>query len=230
LNSCPGLLLIDLAKGSNIICYYFVYDVAKGGQQRERSWGTSLKAARSASANEKGLASGIRNIAQSLGICKKDCPSIRKTNISFRTLFLNNWYPQFKRIAAILGDLSFTLTRRSLLSLANTVKPNIPSWSYLSSYDYGTPVMGTFHGSDILQVFFGILPNYASASFHAYYLSFVNTLDPNDGTGKEYLNWSRWSTSNQLLNSYATISVLLADNFRQDTYDFILNNIANLHI
>jgi carboxylesterase type B len=157
-------------------------------------------------------------------------PDVTTDGSPFRTLFLNNWYPQFKRIAAILGDLSFTFTRRSLLSLANTVKPNIPSWSYLSSYDYGTPIMGTFHGSDILQVFFGILPNYASASFHAYYLSFVNTLDPNDGTGKEYLNWPRWSTSNQLLNSYATPSVLLADNFRQDTYDFILNNIANLHI
>ena len=53
---------------------------------------------------------------------------------------------------------------------------------------------------------------------------------PDVTTDKEYLNRPRWSTSNQLLNSYATTSVLLADNFRQDTYDFILNKIANLHI
>ena len=53
---------------------------------------------------------------------------------------------------------------------------------------------------------------------------------PDVTTDKEYLNRPRWSTSNQLLNSYATTSVLLADNFRQDMYDFILNKIANLHI
>jgi carboxylesterase type B len=77
----------------------------------------------------------------------------------FRTLFLNNWYPQFKRLAAILGDLTFTLTRRVFL---NEVSNTVPTWSYLSSYDYGTPILGTFHGSDILQVFNGIVPNYAS--------------------------------------------------------------------
>lgn len=77
----------------------------------------------------------------------------------FRTLLLNNWYPQFKRIAAILGDLVFTLTRRIFL---NEISNAVPTWSYLASYDYGTPILGTFHGSDILQVFNGIVPNYAS--------------------------------------------------------------------
>jgi carboxylesterase type B len=146
----------------------------------------------------------------------------------FRTGIFNNWYPQFKRLAAILGDLTFTLTRRSFLSLANTLNPDVPSWSYLSSYDYGTPILGTLHGSDILQVFFGIYPNYASQSFHAYYLSFVNTLDPNNGN--TYMNWPRWSTSNQLLNTYAAGAVLIHDDFRSDSYDFLLANVASLHI
>jgi carboxylesterase type B len=147
----------------------------------------------------------------------------------FRTGILWNWYPQFKRIAAILGDLSFTITRRSFLSLANTINPSVPSWSYLSSFDYGTPFLGTFHGSDILQVFFGVLPDYASASFQAYYLSFVNTMDPNNGT-TGYLDWPRWSTNNELLNTYATGAVLIADDFRSDTYNFILENVESFHI
>lgn len=75
----------------------------------------------------------------------------------FRSGLLNNIYPQFKRLAAILGDLVFTLTRRSFLNVANAVNPTVPSWSYLSSYDLGTPILGTFHGSDLLQVFFGTL-------------------------------------------------------------------------
>lgn len=148
----------------------------------------------------------------------------------FRTGVLNDWYPQYKRIAAILGDLVFTVTRRGFLSIAAQVKPSVPSWSYLSSYDYGTPIMGTFHGSDILQVFFSILPNYASASFHAYYLSFVYTLDPNNGTTGTYAEWPQWSQSNQLLNMYPGWSTLIADDFREDTYNFILDNMASLHI
>lgn len=73
----------------------------------------------------------------------------------FRSGLLNNIYPQFKRLAAILGDLTFTLTRRSFLSTANKVAPTVPSWSYLSSYNLGLPILGTFHGSDLLQVFYG---------------------------------------------------------------------------
>jgi carboxylesterase type B len=146
----------------------------------------------------------------------------------FRTSILYDWYPQYKRIAAILGDLTFTLTRRAFLTLANSVYPSVPTWSYLSSYDYGTPFLGTFHGSDILQVFFGILPDYASASFQSYYLSFVYTMDPNNGSS--YMNWPQWSESNELLNTYATGALLISDDFRSDAYDFLLDNVGSLHI
>lgn len=52
----------------------------------------------------------------------------------FRTGLLNNLYPQYKRLAAILGDLVFTLTRRGFLYSTGAVNPDVPSWSYLSSY------------------------------------------------------------------------------------------------
>jgi len=98
----------------------------------------------------------------------------------------------------------------------------------MSSYDIGTPVLGTFHGSDLLQVFFGILPNYASMSTKAYYLSFVNTLDPNTGSG--FPTWPRWSEAKQMLNFYPTTAILISDDFRRDTYDFIVKNVGILHI
>ncbi|KAH8816695.1 lipase 3 precursor [Xylogone sp. PMI_703] len=148
----------------------------------------------------------------------------------FRTSILNGLYPQFKRLAAILGDLTFTLTRRGFLSITSEVAPSVPSWSYLSSYDYGTPFLGTFHGSDILQVFYGILPNYASASIHAYYLSFVYNMDPNKGTSSIYPKWPQWSSGQQLMNFYATNGVLLADNFRSDSYNYIIENMDSFHI
>jgi carboxylesterase type B len=147
----------------------------------------------------------------------------------FRTGILNEWYPQYKRIAAILGDLTFILTRRSFLETANSVHPSVPTWSYLSSYDYGTPILGTFHGSDILQVFYGILPDYSSLAFHSYYLSFVNTLNPNTNS-KLYMNWPQWSEGNQLMNYYSSYAVLVDDNFRPEAYDFIIANEASFHI
>ncbi|KKY18554.1 putative lipase 3 precursor [Phaeomoniella chlamydospora] len=148
----------------------------------------------------------------------------------FRTGTLNNWYAEFKVLAAILGDLTFTLSRRAFLNEASTVKPDVPFWSYISSYDYGTPILGTFHGSDLLQVFYGILSNYASGAFHAYYLSFVNTLDPNNGTSSTYADWPQWSTSKQLINMYPTFSVYIDDDFRDDTYTFLADNIESFYI
>jgi hypothetical protein len=129
-----------------------------------------------------------------------------------------------------MNSLTFTLTRRSFLDIASGVKPDVPSWSYLSSYDYGTPLLGTFHGSDILQVFFSILPNYASWSFHAYYLSFVNTLDPNNGTKSTYRKWPKWKDGKKLLSMYPAVSTLISDDFRGDTYQFILDNVGFFHI
>jgi triacylglycerol lipase len=147
----------------------------------------------------------------------------------FRTSVFNNWYPQYKRIAAILGDLTFTITRRAFLTLAAKVKPDVPFWSYLSSYDYGTPILGTFHGSDILQVFYGILPNYASQSIHSYYLSFVYDLDPNS-KASSYMDWPQWSANQTLMNFFNDHGALLEDNFRQDTFDFISENVGSFHI
>lgn len=155
--------------------------------------------------------------------------SIREDGSPFRTGIFNNWYPQFKRLAAILGDLTFTLTRRALLKYANDAHPDVPSWSYLASYNFGTPIMGTFHGSDILQVFYGILPNYASRSIHTYYFSFIYDLDPNSRRGN-FMEWPQWKDDQQLMNFKANSGQLLKDDFRSDAYQFILQNVDSFHI
>ncbi|CZT03141.1 probable triacylglycerol lipase V precursor [Rhynchosporium agropyri] len=146
----------------------------------------------------------------------------------FGTLFLNALYPQYKRLAAILGDLVFTLTRRTFLATHAKIYPNVPTWSYLASYNYGLPVLGTFHGSDLLQVFYGAYPNYASSSIRSYYFSFVYNLDPN--VGSPYRDWPRWNKAQQLMNFYATGARLLADDFRSSSYDWIVANVRSLQI
>lgn len=154
------------------------------------------------------------------------------TGSPFRTGLFNELYPQFKRIAAILGDLVFTLTRRGFLASAGAANPDVPSWSYLSSYDYGTAYLGTFHGSDLLQVFFGIYDNYAANSIRTYYYNFLYNLDPNEGYGS-YPDWPQWKdtgSGNQLAWFFADSQSQETDDFRNDSYTYIFDNVEAFHI
>lgn len=150
----------------------------------------------------------------------------------FRTLLLNELYPQYKRIAAILGDLVFTLTRRGFLTSAAAANPAVPSWSYLASYDYGTPYLGTFHGSDILQVFYGIYDNYAAREIRTYYYNFLYSLDPNQGNDS-FPDWPAWAdtgSGNQLAWFSADSSTYMTDDFRNDSYAYIFSDVAAFHV
>ncbi|KAJ5337237.1 Carboxylesterase [Penicillium brevicompactum] len=147
----------------------------------------------------------------------------------FRSGDANNWYPQFKRLSAILGDISFTLTRRAFLNSSHKSKPGVPSWSYLSSYGHNLPFLGTFHGSDILQLFFGFLPNYASKAMQSYYLSFVYDQDPNARAGN-YMNWPQWSGNHSLMQFFDDHGALLSDDFRQDTYEVLTKDYTSFRV
>ncbi|KAI4672928.1 uncharacterized protein J4E78_001431 [Alternaria triticimaculans] len=154
--------------------------------------------------------------------------TITEDGSPFRTGLLNNFYPQFKRVSAILGDVTFTLTRRLFLEVTGQVAPDVPSWSYLATYDFGTPILGTFHGSDILQVFNGILPNNAAKTIRGYYYSFVYNLDPNEGN--TLMDWPKWSEGRKLINFGANKNSYLDDDFRADTHEFLAQNVASLRV
>lgn len=146
----------------------------------------------------------------------------------YNTGILNEIYPQYKRLASILGDLVFTLTRRIFLDIASSVHASVPSWSYLASYGYGTPVLGTFHASDILTTY-GTTPGFASTSIQSYYISFFNTMDPNEGT-IGLPSWPQWSKENELMHFLAASNALLKDDFRSASYDYIVASKDSLHI
>lgn len=141
----------------------------------------------------------------------------------FRTGALNNIYPQFKRLAALSGDIVFTLRRRQYLSYVASV---VPAWSSLDSHLYGTPVLGTFHASDTLEYYQGLTP-ITAASYRAYYISFFNYLNPNTiSTAAPLINWPQYSTASPQLLQYQSLSNnLLADNFRTTSYNYLQQNI-----
>jgi len=141
----------------------------------------------------------------------------------FGTGLLYNLYPQYKRLAAIFGDVVFTLARRVYLT---NIATQVPCWSYLASYLKGTPVLGTFHGSDILYAFGTAPPNVATDSIQNYYVAFINTLDPNGlGTPGLTIKWPQWTASSpMLLNFLAAFNSLIPDTFRAGAGNYLLIN------
>lgn len=158
-------------------------------------------------------------------------PTDPKAGSPFRTDVFNEVYPGYKRLAAILGDLVFTLTRRVFLTTARAVNPSVPSWSYLASYDAGTPILGTLHGSDLLQTFYGLYPNNAMLSTRTYYFNFLYNLDPNVGAG-EFSNWPEWSPEGKDLMWFESplYNGYLKDDFRGGAYQWITDNVHVLQV
>ncbi|TKX18713.1 hypothetical protein C1H76_9503 [Elsinoe australis] len=156
-------------------------------------------------------------------------PDLQSTGSPFRTGILNVIYPEFKRLAAILGDVTFTLTRRSYLS---RISSQVPVWSYLDSHLFGTPILGTFHASDVLEVYFE-LPNAVPATtYQTYYHSFINFLDPNRiTTNAPLINWPRYTNqSPQLLQLQTFTNNLLRDDFRSASFNYIDANFGSFRI
>ncbi|RMZ78185.1 hypothetical protein DV738_g3968, partial [Chaetothyriales sp. CBS 135597] len=142
----------------------------------------------------------------------------------FNTGILWNLYPQFKRLAAILGDITFTLSRRLYVTGVST---QVPAWSYLSSYLYGLPVLGTLHASDIPYAFGWLGDNVPTVSIQTYYISFINSLDPNTiSTSSPLINWPQYSVSSpQLLHFKASSNGLIKDDFRQGAAEYLVKNM-----
>lgn len=147
----------------------------------------------------------------------------------FRTGILYQVYSQFKRLAAILGDQLFTIQRRRTLHY-NLVNDGGPAWTYLATYFYGTPILGTFHATDVLHGFDYLGDTNAKKLQHAYYLSFINTLDPNNGTDSAYSTWPQWTEEGReifMMDNSENYQVG-QDNFREASYQYLLANIGNM--
>ncbi|PVI00431.1 carboxylesterase [Periconia macrospinosa] len=148
----------------------------------------------------------------------------------------NNWYPQYKRIAALLGDATFTLVRRFVLNATSIANPDVPSWSYLSSTGRGIPILGTLHATDLLQVFYGTPDNFARKSIQQRYFNFVYNLDPNDAAGGteptekpvNITKWAPWKQDQMLMHFLADSEDVIKDDFRQESFQFLSDNSMSL--
>jgi len=121
----------------------------------------------------------------------------------FNTGDSNQLSPQFKRLAAIQGDMVFQAPRRFFLSNRSDKQT---TFAFLSKRFKSLPGIGSAHGTDILNVFF-------DGDMTGYLVNFVNDLDPN---GPGLLSWPAYSTSSPQLLTFWDGPVPL--NITQDTY------------
>ncbi|KAF1810002.1 alpha/beta-hydrolase [Eremomyces bilateralis CBS 781.70] len=141
----------------------------------------------------------------------------------------NQIYPQFKRLASIIGDLFFDLARRSYLtSVSYTVK----TWTYLDTSLYGLPVLGTFHVSDLFQIFFDVPDAVAGSNMRKYFISFINTLDPNSYNSATGLtSWPQYSLIlPKMMNFSATTTSLTWDTYRPINFLYITTQLSSFRL
>ncbi|PVH68838.1 alpha/beta-hydrolase [Cadophora sp. DSE1049] len=230
-----GVVLVDSAEVIVQAAGYAAVPLIIGGQEDE---GTLFSFAQSNISDTPGIVEYLSSIYFH-GATRTELQALVETyneslvaGSPYGTEFAGEVYPGFKRLSSLLGDIGFTLARRCMLYDGLEVNPSVPVWSYEASFDSGTPVLGTFHGSDLLPVFFGGPQTIASQSIFHYYYNFVHYQDPNDpskehernGTGIEYPHWPKWGEAKQLLHLFQNSSNLLNDDFRWESYRWMAAN------
>ncbi|KAL7821499.1 putative extracellular lipase [Trichoderma aethiopicum] len=136
-------------------------------------------------------------------------------------------YPGKKRLAAILGDIVFTLVRRWTLENVAATHPDVPVWSSFASYNYLIGLFGTQHGSDTTVFFDKDETYFPTRTGRAYYINFVHNLDPNVGL-LAGVQWPKWTEGNELLWYKLFTNEYLKDDFRSESYEFIKEHIDSL--
>ncbi|KDR77272.1 hypothetical protein GALMADRAFT_120430 [Galerina marginata CBS 339.88] len=139
--------------------------------------------------------------------------------------------PQFKRLAAIQGDLQFQGPRRFFLKIASKTQK---TFAFLFKRGKTTPVLGAFHSSDIAE-FYGVESNINATSPDFIgtdaLVNFANTGDPNLPNNSMSLlsamNWPAWtaSTSPPLLTFIdpAPNVTITFDTYRVDAMNLLTN-------
>ncbi|THU76586.1 alpha/beta-hydrolase [Dendrothele bispora CBS 962.96] len=114
--------------------------------------------------------------------------------------------PEYKRYAAVATDFILLGPRRYLVN-EQLLKASIPTFSYLFADQDAVPVpdfVNVTHSSEIFYVFGDLevmtpTARKLSSTMMDYWISFANSLSPNDLSGNARPFWPEYSSSNPLL-------------------------------
>ncbi|EIM86909.1 carotenoid ester lipase precursor [Stereum hirsutum FP-91666 SS1] len=143
-------------------------------------------------------------------------PSELSAGSPFDTGSANNLTGQYKRLAAFQGDLVFQAPRRFFLQQRSASQS---TWSYLWKRGKSTAFVGSYHGSDIQNVYSTDPGELLDAV-----INFANNLDPNGPTlGTD---WPKYTTEAPtlftLLDGDMPVT-LTNDTYREDAINAVIN-------
>ncbi|EIW62500.1 carotenoid ester lipase precursor [Trametes versicolor FP-101664 SS1] len=109
-------------------------------------------------------------------------PNVASEGSPFETGDANELYPEFKRMAALQGDIIFQAPRRFLLDQRSLKQP---AWTYTSKRG-AVQGLGCPHGTDAVQALV------EGNDLADYVIQFTATLDPNGGASNRTIPWPRY--------------------------------------
>jgi acetylcholinesterase len=134
----------------------------------------------------------------------------------FDTGAANAITPQYKRIAAILGDLVFQAPRRFFLQ---STAGKQEQFAFLNKRGKSTPIVGTSHGSDVAII-------YGPSDMTDYLIRFGVTLDPNGGnTNASEIAWPAYTPDAPTLLTFldgVTPLALSNDTYREQAMQTLI--------
>ncbi|KAF7298756.1 Carboxylic ester hydrolase [Mycena indigotica] len=140
-------------------------------------------------------------------------PSSLSDGSPFDTSILNGLTSQFKRIAAFQGDGVFQAPRRFFQQSQSGKQKQ---WGFLSKRLKAVPFLGSFHASDILNVYF-------DGELTDYLINFATSLNPN---GQTVPNWPAYTTATPNLMTFLDglfPTTITQDTYRADAMAFLTN-------
>ncbi|TFK62937.1 alpha/beta-hydrolase [Pluteus cervinus] len=115
--------------------------------------------------------------AAQLNLVAQAYPNNPAVGSPFGTGDANEATPEFKRIAAVQGDMTFQAPRRFFLRTASKTQP---TFAFLFKRGKDTEFLGSFHGSDIPEFYGTGTPDFIGTDA---LINFAHHLNPNAPTG-----------------------------------------------
>ncbi|KAI1852942.1 hypothetical protein JX265_012970 [Neoarthrinium moseri] len=144
--------------------------------------------------------------------------------------------PQYKRLSAALGDITFQSTRRDLLNLTyNTqkaytcqIEQPVVRFGDLPIGNFSAlEVLGSFHYSDVALNAFGHIPPTASnnsLNLMSTIVAFTNSLNPNSH-GLDLPAWPAWDPLSKAIFQFSEVdNTVITDDFREKQMGFLNEN------
>lgn len=142
----------------------------------------------------------------------------------YRTRWMNELWPNYKRLSSLLTDLIFVIPRRIM---QKAMKYNgAPRYVYFSDALHNVlPFLGTTHFNDVIYIYH-FQNSQTARAYLRYFISFANFYDPNQAID-DLPEWPMYDEVNRTMLHFSISKIGTAtDDYRKDITDFATQRVA----